>query len=256
MLINVSGLSDIGQDRNENQDCIDYYVAQEYEFAYLLVADGMGGYTGGAVASQLAAEVIGGALKQLPFEAALRQGQDETQLRAALSRILERANQRILDEKLVQTQLAQMGTTIVVIVIWGRRAVVAHIGDSRAYLWQNHGLQQLTRDHSLVQELVDSGAMTPEEAAHSRQRNVLTRALGIAPEIAPDFLTVPLDRDALFLICSDGLSGLVTDQSIANELARHLPILESCYRLVHMANAAGGKDNISVVLAETAQSAC
>jgi len=256
MLINVSGLSDIGQDRNENQDCIDYYVAPEYDYAYLLVADGMGGYTGGAVASQLAAQVIGDALKQLPLEPALRQGADEIQLRAALTCVLERANQRILDEKLTQPQLAQMGTTIVVVVIFGRQALIAHIGDSRAYLWQDRGLTRLTRDHSLVQELVDSGAMTPEEAAHSRQRNVLTRALGIGPDIAPDFIKVPLGRDALFLVCSDGLTGLVEDQAIANELAQHLPILESCYRLVHMANSAGGKDNISVVLAETAQSGC
>jgi len=254
MLINVSGLTDIGRDRNENQDSIDWYVDPALEYAYLLVADGMGGYTGGATASALAVEVIGGALKQLPFDPALQQGVNEALLRARVSAILQAANQRILDEKLVQPQLAQMGTTVVAVVIWGAWALVAHIGDSRAYLWQDQRLLQVTRDHSLVQELVDSGAMTVEEAAHSRQRNVLTRALGIQPDIAPDFRGVPLNRDALFLICSDGLTGLVDDAALAHELAQHLPILESCYRLVHMANGAGGKDNISVVLAETAHS--
>lgn len=254
MLINVSGLSDIGRDRNENQDCIDWHVAPEQHYAYLLVADGMGGYTGGATASRLAAEVIGTELKQLPFDPQWQRGVSEAALRDCLFGALARANQRILDEKTVQPQMAQMGTTAVVVLIWGPLALIAHIGDSRAYLWQDQELQPLTRDHSLVQELVDSGALTEEEAAHSRQRNVLTRALGIAPEIAPDFRSLHLNRDALFLICSDGLTGFVGPAALRDELSRHLPLLESCYRLVQMANSAGGKDNISLVLAEVAQS--
>lgn len=252
MFINISGLTDIGQGRNENQDSIDWHVAPQHQYGYLLVADGMGGYTGGAVASQLAAETIGTALKSLPYDPAFGDRPDETLLRRALQHALEQANRRILETKLSQPQLAQMGTTVVVVAIWQQLAVVAHIGDSRAYLWQDHQLTQLTRDHSLVQEWIDSGTLSVEEAEHSQQRNVLTRALGVSETVEPSFSALALTRDCLLLTCSDGLTGYLNHAGLTRELGQHLPILESCYRLVQTANSAGGRDNISVVIAEVA----
>lgn len=250
MVINISGLTDIGQDRDENQDSIDWYVLPEQHYAYLLVADGMGGYTGGAVASRLAVEVIGDALKVLPYDPSFAAGPDPELLKYALQQALQQANQRILAEKQLQPQLAHMGTTLVAAVIWRQLAVVAHVGDSRAYLWQDRQLTRLTRDHSIVQELLDSNAITPEEAERSQQRNVLTRALGVGAEVAADFNVLQPASGALLLACSDGLTGFVSDTALAQELGQHLPILESCYRLVHMANSAGGRDNISLVIAE------
>lgn len=252
MYINISGLTDIGQSRNENQDSIDWHVAPQYQYGYLLVADGMGGYTGGAIASQLASETIGTALKSLPYDPAFGEQPDEILLRRTLQTALEQANRRILDTKLSQPQLAQMGTTVVAAVIWQHIAVIAHIGDSRAYLWQDHQLTQLTRDHSLVQELIDSGTLSIEEAERSQQRNVLTRALGVNETVEPSFTTIPLTRDCLLLACSDGLTGYLNHAGLTRELGRDLPILESCYRLVQTANSAGGRDNISVVIAEIA----
>jgi serine/threonine protein phosphatase PrpC len=246
----INGLTDIGRGRDENQDAVDWYAAPQQQFGYLLVADGMGGYAGGATASRLAAETIGDRLKLLPYDPAFSAGTNEQLLRQTLESALGEAHQRILDEKTRYPQLAQMGTTVVVAALWQHIAVVAHIGDSRAYLWREQQLTQITRDHSLLQELIDSNALTPDEAARSGQRNVLTRALGVGGELAADFCCVPLAGDALLLLCSDGLTGKVSDSGLANELAQHLPGLESCYRLVHMANDAGGQDNISVAIAE------
>jgi PPM family protein phosphatase len=255
MDINIGGLSDIGRGRDENQDAVDWYSAPAQQYAYLLVADGMGGYTGGAIASRLAAETIGDRLKLLPYDPAFANGADEQLLGIALQQALAEAHQRILDEKSRYPELAHMGTTVVVAVLWQGLGLVAHVGDSRAYLWQHQRLVQVTRDHSLLQELLDSSAISVEEAERNAPRNVLTRALGV-DMATPDFSRLQLDGDAVLLLCSDGLTGRVDDIALAQELGEHLPALESCYRLVHLANDAGGQDNISVVIAELTHSGC
>lgn len=256
MNINIGGLTDIGRGRDENQDAIDWHSLPAQQFAYLLVADGMGGYTGGAIASRLAVETIGDRLKLLPYDPAFGAIADPALgdtaanlLRFTLEQALAAAHQRILDEKSLHPELAQMGTTIVAAVLWRGIALVAHVGDSRAYLWHGQQLAQVTRDHSLLQELVDSKAMSAEDAERSTQRNVLTRALGVSTA-TPDFNSLTLRGDMVLLLCSDGLTGRVDDRALAQELGQHLPALESCYRLVHLANDAGGQDNISVVIAE------
>ncbi len=250
MDINIAGLTDIGRSRNENQDAIRWFRNEAHDFAYLLVADGMGGYTGGAVAAQALVGVMGDALEQL----AARPPGDSADMHRAVNDIFQRANRHILDLKLSQPRLAQMGTTAVLALIYQGRMVVAHVGDSRAYLWQGPGwqgpLQRLTRDHSVVQELIDSGAISAAEAENSQQRNMLTRAIGIDPTLEISIEERELDRDCLLLLCSDGLTGHISDEAIAAELSHHLPVLESCYRLVDAANQAGGRDNISVVIAE------
>lgn len=251
MYINISGLTDIGLRRNENQDAISWYQDNELNCGYLLVADGMGGYTGGAVAAQAAVTVMEEALPRLLADPRITSGD---QLQQALRQLFATANQHILELKQQRPELSQMGTTAALALVWRDRIVTAHIGDSRVYLWrpQARELIRLTRDHSVVEELLASGAITPEQAATSSQRNVLTQALGVSPQFEMSISERPIERHCLLLVCSDGLSGPVEDGALAAELERHLPVLESCYRLVQAANSAGGHDNISVVIGEIA----
>jgi PPM family protein phosphatase len=231
-----TGLSDTGRKRRQNEDA---YVCEPPLFA---IADGMGGAQAGEVASRLAAAV---------FEegAAAVQGEDgaATVVRAANARIFERA--------VHDPAVAGMGTTATVAVVdeAAAKVTIAHVGDSRAYLYRQGALEQLTTDHSLVGELVRSGRLTEDEAAVHPHRSVITRALGTDADVEVDTLTLEVAPGDLVLLCSDGLSAMVRDEEIVR-------ILEStgaapraaAEALVSAANAAGGEDNVTVVLFELA----
>lgn len=249
MQLDLSTLTDIGRVRDENQDSVDACWVSDQHYAFLIVADGMGGYAGGARASQLAVGVIGDGLRQLPADPVFDTSVSDGDLCDALDRILQEANRRILAERASQPRLAQMGTTVVVAVIWGEIAVIGHVGDSRAYRWQRNRLEQLTSDHTLVQELVDHGALTPEQAAQHPRRNTLTRALGADARLEATYRSLLLQPGDSLLLCSDGLTTHLDSDALGVELARGLPAAESCRRLVAAANGAGGHDNTSVAIA-------
>lgn len=248
----VNGRTDIGQVREENEDSIRWHADPDRPFAYVVVADGMGGYSGGATASSIAADTLKENLDALLEHTFLACSPEQQQLmlRAALIDAIHSANREILAAKSAHPQLSQMGTTLVVAVIWHDFLIVAHIGDSRAYLWNNYGMQRLTRDHSLVQEMIDSGQLTPEQAQGSSVRNHITRALGVSEQVEPDINSWKLTENALLLLCSDGLTEYLDDYGIERILATHRPALECVYRFIDDANHLGGKDNISAGILE------
>lgn len=248
----VNGRTDIGQVREENEDSIRWYSDPQHPFAYVIVADGMGGYSGGATASKIAADTLHQHLDQLLDDTffSCSPEQQQLMLRAALIDAISIANQQIMDTKITRPQFSHMGTTLVAAAIWRDFLIVAHIGDSRAYLWNNYGLQRLTRDHSVVQEMIDSGQLTPEQAQDSQIRNHITRALGVSEQVEPTINSWKLTEDALLLLCSDGLTEYLDDHTIERVLATHRPALECVYRFIDDANRLGGKDNISAGILE------
>jgi PPM family protein phosphatase len=248
----VNGRTDIGQIREENEDSIRWYADPDQPLSYVVVADGMGGYSGGSTASVIAAstlqQYLDNFLNTTFFSCSPEQQQ--LMLRATIVDGIGAANQKILDTKKSNTNFSQMGTTLVLAVIWQEFLIVAHIGDSRAYLWNNYGLQRLTKDHSVVQEMIDSGELTPEQAQTSKVRNHITRALGVSNHIEPTINSWTLTENALLLLCSDGLTEYLDDNAIERILATHRPALECVYRFIDDANRLGGKDNISAGIME------
>ncbi len=228
-------LTDVGRRRNENQDA--YGIAHTDELSLFIVADGMGGARGGATASSLAVNVVG------------RESFDSSgNLNAAtLKTAIEYSNSVIFNKSKTDEDLAGMGTTIVALAFVGSQCVVAHVGDSRIYRLRGTELEQLTRDHTLVQELVDTGAIPPEEAADHPIAHMLTRSLGPAESVEVEIRVLPdlCEADDQFLLCSDGLYNLVTDEEIQEQLVTNDPET-AAKELVDLALERGGTDNVTV----------
>jgi PPM family protein phosphatase len=243
-------LSNVGAVRALNEDVVLYATAPDSGAAakrgtLALVADGMGGHAAGEVASGLAAEVVRRVFYEL-------EGSVSTVLASAFAA----ANRAILDWAAHHPECSGMGTTCTALALTDNEAWLAHIGDSRAYLLRDGSLTQLSEDQTLVADLVRAGKITKEEAEHSPVSNVITQALGMGPEVAPIIWDKPLGllADDIIVLCSDGLSGAVSD-AVIGEIAGRLPPGEACESLIAAALAAGGHDNISVgvlrVAAET-----
>jgi protein phosphatase len=229
-----AGLSDTGRKRRQNEDA---YVCEPPLFA---IADGMGGAQAGEVASGLAA-------------AAFEEGASAIQGEEGVATVVRAANARIFERAVHDPAVAGMGTTATVAVVDESAATVtiAHVGDSRAYLFRLGALERLTTDHSLVGELVRSGRLTEDEAAVHPHRSVITRALGTDADVEVDTLTREVAPGDLVLLCSDGLSAMVRDEEIVRVLeATGGAPREAAQALVAAANAAGGEDNVTVVLFE------
>jgi protein phosphatase len=235
--IEVATLSDIGRPRSSNQDsCGDFPGRQGWRL--FVVADGMGGHQGGATASGLAVEAIRDVLKR-----------SQSPPIAMLHEAFEAANRRIYETASQNLALQGMGTTAVVLLLDGTEAAwVAHVGDSRAYRLRANRLEPLTKDHSVVVQLMETKGLTREEAEQSPNSHVLLRAIGVEPEVEADVKPVPLELGDRFLLCSDGLWGEVPDVEIAEVLQRHTPA-DVARLLVAEANQRGGPDNITVQVA-------
>jgi protein phosphatase len=226
-------LTDTGRKRRHNEDA---YVAEPPLFA---VADGMGGAQAGELASSLAA-------------AALKDSQEPGGGgEERVDELIQQANRRVYERQSQDAALSGMGTTMTVALVEDGRVAIGHVGDSRAYLIRGGSLEQLTEDHSLVAELVRSGKLSPEEAEGHPQRSVITRALGTDPDVDVDTFSVETKPGDLFLICSDGLTSMVDDETILTEVARNRDDLKGAAKaLVRAANKGGGEDNITVVFFE------
>lgn len=230
--------------RQNNEDAAAFDAA----FGFGVLADGMGGYNAGEVASGIAVNTILADLSdwlatsgpQVPLR----------EVRKALERSVKRANLAILSVAHADPDCAGMGTTLVVAAFQDQRLVLGHIGDSRAYRWRAQQLQQITRDHSLLQEQLDAGLITPAQAAVSSQRNLVTRALGIEAAVEPTLNEFVVEAGDLYLLCSDGLSDMVSDNGIAEVLRGAGSLAHKARKLVERANAHGGRDNITVLLAQ------
>jgi protein phosphatase len=236
-VIEYAQRTDTGRQRPANEDS---FVARSPLFA---VADGMGGAQAGEVASQMAVEVL---------HEGLGQGTDGTVAERLRDQVVE-ANHRIHERARSDSRNAGMGTTLTAAYVDERRLVVVHVGDSRLYRMRAGVLERLTRDHSLVEELVRQGRLTPEEAAEHPQRSIITRALGPESEVAVDSEVLRVEDDDLFMVCSDGLTAMLSDQRIGDLLAGddapdRVPLQTRVDALVDAANEAGGRDNITVLL--------
>ena len=204
------------------------------------------------MASSIAVDTIGQSIETLLSQTFLSctPDQQELMINALMIESLNRANQYILNAKEVHPHLAQMGTTAVIALVWQKKITVAHLGDSRAYLWDPQGLAPLTKDHSMVQEMIDSGSLTEEQARTSDVRNHITRALGVTPTVEPTVNRFNLTDNTLIMLCSDGLTEYLNNDELEYILSTHRPALECCYRFIDDANHLGGKDNISVGIIE------
>ncbi|HET8564941.1 MAG TPA: Stp1/IreP family PP2C-type Ser/Thr phosphatase [Solirubrobacterales bacterium] len=222
--------TDTGRQRNANEDSL-YTAAPLF-----VVADGMGGAQAGEVASKAAAESFAGELPQAPPERVL----EET---------IEGANRTIHELARKDPGLAGMGTTITAAIVdlEAEEVAIGHVGDSRAYRLRGGNFEQLTRDHSLVEEMRRKGQLTDAQAEDHPQRSIITRALGPEPEVQVDLQTVPAQPGDVFLICSDGLTTMLDDEKIAHLLTRATSLQSAVRALVDEANRAGGRDNITVV---------
>ena len=229
-IVEQVGRTDVGRQRSANEDSL---VLQPPFFA---VADGMGGARAGEVASAIAAGAFDGASEA--GEAA----------EAQLARILREANRRIYDLAVTDESRRGMGTTLTAAKVHGGEVSLGHVGDSRAYRMRDGELEQITRDHSLVAELERSGQITPEAAEHHPQRSIITRALGPEPDVEVDTYTLSGREGDLFLLCSDGLTSMISDDEVAAILRTSATLDAAADALITAANQSGGKDNITVVL--------
>ena len=230
----AAGVTDTGRRRLRNEDA---FICEPPLFA---VADGMGGARAGEIAAGLAA-------------AALEEAGAETRGAEGVAELIAEANRRIWERSVADPRTAGMGTTVTAALVDAAAGTVAigHVGDSRAYLYRDGELEQLTTDHSLVAELVQSGMLTPEEAERHPQRSAITRALGTEETVDVESFTVAAEPGDVFLLCSDGLSGMVADTDVAAVLGRSQDDLErTADALIAAANARGGDDNVTVVLFE------
>lgn len=227
----AAGRTDRGKVRELNEDAFGYHDN------LFVVADGMGGHQAGEVASAIAVETI---LKA-----------DLTgEIKAALLKTLVAANQAILKEAERSKEFSGMGTTIAVLYLEMEQAYVTHIGDSRVYCLSDNNLKQLTRDHSLVNELVKTGEITVEEAKSHPQRNILTRALGSNDTVETEIIEIKVTQGDKFLLCSDGLTNVVPEALIKEFMAQENDPESIVNQLISCANESGGADNITVVLVE------
>jgi protein phosphatase len=245
-VIEAYGATDVGKKRDRNEDSF----LIDRDLGLFVVADGMGGHAGGGVASKLAVETIHASLVEakrafphaFQVAATLEEGGAKDRLREAV----EAACARIYQEAQANPPLLGMGTTVTAALVLGSHVYLAHVGDSRCYLLRGGKIFQVSEDHSLVNEQLKAGAMTPDEARHSRFRNIITRSVGFEEEVLVDLVGIDAQDGDAFLLCCDGLTNLVEDDEILEVVDRN-SLADVPKRLISIANDRGGDDNITVI---------
>ncbi len=248
------GLSDTGRVREHNEDTI----AQDGELGLVVLADGMGGYNAGEVASGIAVKTVANLVREALDLQDLSVPDPSTGLsRPAiiLRDAIQRANKIIYQTARSQAQCEGMGTTVVAALFHDNKISVAHVGDSRLYRVRGSEIEQVTLDHSLLQELVDRGFYSPEEAQRASNKNYVTRALGVETQVEVEMQEHPVQKGDVYLLCSDGLSDMIGDDDMAVTVQTFGSNLNTVSQhLIQLANDNGGKDNISVILAQVLES--
>ena len=230
--------------RSGNEDS--FAVDANAERGLFVVADGMGGHAAGEVASEMAVQILQREL------ADLRDVESEPAGERLMS-ALKRANKAIHDRTIAEVDKQGMGTTVSVLVIAGRKYLIGQVGDSRVYLLRDGALRQLTKDHSYVQEQVDAGFLTPEQARYHPYSNVITRCVGASPEVEPDIYIGEVRVGDLFLVASDGLTGMVDDRRLQQLLLARVAPERLVHLLISEANGRGGLDNITAIVVQIAE---
>lgn len=236
------GLSDQGCVRAQNQDA--YHIESlDRNTQLCVVCDGMGGAKSGNIASSLAVDVFVQEVKR-SWNSTLKTSQIEQMLRGAV----KLANFTVYDQSMQFEDFDGMGTTLVAVLVRGRKATVVNVGDSRAYLVDQNGIRQLTKDHSLVQMMVERGELTPEMARTYPGKNLITRAIGTEPMVLSDIYHLELQKGDCILLCSDGLSNMMDDQEILFEVVHGVNKQYCCQRLLDIAKNRGAPDNVTSIL--------
>jgi protein phosphatase len=242
MMIQAYAKSDKGKVREMNQDY--FYISNSLdEIQLYILADGMGGYNGGEIASSLAVETAKNYIKN-NFKDIEK---DKDSIIQLLGSSMEYANMVVYEKSKENPELQGMGTTLEICLIYNNKAYIGHIGDSRVYRIRKDFIRKLTQDHSYVQKLVREGTITKEEAAHHPQKNMLMKALGCNAFAEPDVMVKGFLKDDILIMCSDGLTNMVNQESI-NEIATNKDIEQASKDLVELANNNGGYDNVTVII--------
>jgi protein phosphatase len=249
MRIEVAGYTHVGMKRNHNED--NYLILPDQNLC--CVADGMGGHSSGEIASKIAVDELAEFFRMTasdqdatwPFKMDKARNYDENRLATGI----KLANKSIFDKASSDLKFKGMGTTIVSMHITNNVAYVAHVGDSRVYFFRQGVLKQITEDHSLLNDYLKAKKLTPEEIENFPHKNVIVRALGMKETVQVDVSKVEAQEGDVFLLCSDGLSGMVSDPEMQELLARTTELEKACSQLIDLANAAGGNDNVTCVLA-------
>ena len=240
----MASATDVGRVRAHNEDS----MAADPDIGLATLADGMGGYNAGEVASGIAVAMVPTEMRLLMDKQALKGLKDED-VEALITTQASKVNTAIYTAAQDQAQYAGMGTTLVIAYWHGDRVTVGHLGDSRCYRLRGEEIKALTRDHSWIQEQIDAGLMTYEQARASKKKNLVTRACGIDPNVVPEVHTHDVLAGDIYVLCSDGLYDMVPDEDIhltVSSLKSNLPL--AAQQLLQQANDAGGRDNITVVL--------
>ncbi len=245
-MIRWGGCTDVGKTRPINED--GYYISdysKAYDAIYAIVADGMGGHQAGEIASGLALKQVSDAINKGFFAQ-----MNEQELKKLLASAVREANKNIYEMSMSEIGCVGMGTTITICLLFGNHAMIAHVGDSRAYVLRGGTLHQITTDHSLVQELLKSGQITAEEAENHPQKNIITRALGTDADVDIDVYEFSVCAGDCIMLCTDGLSNLITNQEIKEILTQNENVSENALAesLIDLANQKGGFDNITAVI--------
>lgn len=240
----MTSATDVGRVRAHNEDSI----ASDPDIGLATLADGMGGYNAGEVASGIAVAMVPAEMRKL-FDSQTLQGLSDEDVQKVVASQASKVNTAIYNAAQSQNQYSGMGTTLVIAYWHGDRVTVGHLGDSRCYRLRGDAITALTRDHSWIQEQIDAGLMTHEQARASKKKNLVTRACGIDPNVVPEVHTHDVQTGDIFVLCSDGLYDMVPDEDIhltVSSLKSNLPL--AAQQLLQQANDAGGRDNISVIL--------
>ena len=247
-------LTDTGKVREHNEDTIGY----DPDIGLFVLADGMGGYNAGEVASGIAVKTIVNLVREAFQVQDLHSVDRATGLlrpSIILRDAIMRANKIIYQTSKTQPQCEGMGTTVVAVLFYDNRACVAHVGDSRLYRLRGERFEQMTMDHSLLQELVDRGFYSQEEAARSTNKNYVTRALGVEPAVEIELIQHPVQRGDYYMLCSDGLSDMIEDEDIHLTISTFGDSLDTIAKqLVQLSNEHGGRDNISIIMTQVVDS--
>jgi protein phosphatase len=234
--------SDVGMIRSGNEDSFETNVNADRTFGIFVVADGMGGHAAGEVASLMAVQAV---ITELGDLTAI---DDAGKAGTRLADSLRKANRNIHDRMLAEADKQGMGTTASVLVLDQKRYLIGQVGDSRVYLLRDGSLQQITKDHSYVQEQVDAGFLTPEQAKYHPYSNVITRCVGASESVEPDVYRGDIKGEDIFLVASDGLTGMVDDRRIHALLMSRAEPERKVHSLISEANGRGGLDNITAIV--------
>jgi PPM family protein phosphatase len=248
-MIRCTGLSDVGQKRSANED----RWGCDSEAGFCVLADGMGGKLFGEVASQMAVDIISQHVRDDLPKSCRRLDKFAQSCMAVnlMDEWIRDANQQIYQKgHTPEGPFGGMGTTLVCVLVFDRQMIMAHVGDSRCYRLRKGVLKQLTDDHSLVASQVKAGQLSAAEAREATHKNIITRAIGTSEHVKPEVVVVPLEDRDLFLLCSDGLTDMVTDDDLKKLLAARGSLDERAQQMIALANDRGGRDNITAVLVE------